>query len=251
MGAGPQRKEEYEDVFRGSSFVFREFNRKTKDERRKTKDERLFFMARYRGPTDKLSRREGVELLLKGDRSFTDKSGFSRRPYPPGQHGQGRIKFSEFGAQLREKQKVKRYYGLLEKQFRLTFQKADRRKGVTGENLLKLLESRLDNVVYRSGFAHSRPEARQLVVHRHFLLNGKKVGTPSITLKPGDVVEIRDKSKKVASIINALEGVERRGLPTWLDVDKPGFKSTVKNEPLREEIPLPINEQLIVELYSK
>lgn len=208
-------------------------------------------MARYRGPTDKLSRREGVELLLKGDRSFTDKSGFARRPYPPGQHGQGRSKFSEYGSQLREKQKVKRYYGLLEKQFRRTFSRAESQKGVTGENLLKLLESRLDNAVYRCGFAHSRAEARQLVVHRHFLLNGRKVGTPSITLKTGDVIEVREKSRKVGSIVTALEGVERRGLPSWLEVDKPAFKTTIKAEPIREEIQLPINEQLIVELYSK
>lgn len=208
-------------------------------------------MARYTGPRDKLSRREGVELLLKGDRSFTDKAGFSRRPYPPGQHGQGRTKFSEYGAQLREKQKVKRYYGLLEKQFRLTFKRAERKKGVTGETLLQLLESRLDNVVYRSGFAHSRAEARQLVAHRHFLLNGKKVGTPSMHVSPGDVVEVREKSRKMGVIQNALEGVERRGLPTWLEVDKGGFKATVKIDPLREEIQLPINEQLIVELYSK
>ncbi len=208
-------------------------------------------MARYRGPTDKLSRREGVELLLKGDRSFTDKSGFARRPYPPGQHGQGRSKFSEYGSQLREKQKVKRYYGLLEKQFRRTFFRAERKKGVTGENLLQLLESRLDNVVYRCGFAHSRAEGRQLVVHRHFELNGRKVGTPSITIKPGDVIEVREKSRKVQSIVSALEGVERRGMPTWLEVDKNAFKTTVKADPIRDEIQLPINEQLIVELYSK
>ena len=208
-------------------------------------------MARYRGPTDKLSRREGVELLLKGDRSFTDKAGFARRPYPPGQHGQGRSKFSEYGSQLREKQKVKRYYGLLEKQFRRTFTRAERQKGVTGENLLKLLESRLDNVVYRCGFAHSRAEGRQLVAHRHFLLNGRKVGTPSITLKTGDVIEVREKSRKVGSIVTALEGVERRGLPSWLEVDKNSFKTTIKAEPIRDEIQLPINEQLIVELYSK
>lgn len=208
-------------------------------------------MARYRGPRDKLSRREGVELLLKGDRSFTDKAGFARRPYPPGQHGQGRRKFSEFGAQLREKQKVKRYYGLLEKQFRLTFQRADRKKGVTGENLLQLLESRLDNVVYRSGFAHSRPEARQLIAHRHFLLNGHKVGTPSLQVQPGDVIEVREKSRKVQSIISALEGLERRGAPSWLEIQKSDFKSSMKSDPEREEIQLPINEQLIVELYSK
>lgn len=216
-----------------------------------TEEEKSLTMARYTGPTDRLSRREGVELLLKGDRSFTDKSGFSRRPYPPGQHGQGRTRFSEFGSQLREKQKVKRYYGLLEKQFRLTFKRAENQKGVTGENLLKLLESRLDNVVYRAGFAHSRPEARQLVTHRHLLLNGSKVGTPSLQVKPGDVIEVREKSRKMQTILGALEGLERRGLPTWMEVDKNTFKATMKAEPIREEIPLPINEQLIIELYSK
>jgi small subunit ribosomal protein S4 len=208
-------------------------------------------MARYTGPTDKLSRREGVELLLKGDRSFTDKAGFSRRPYPPGQHGQGRTKFSEFGTQLREKQKVKRYYGVLERQFRQTFKRAEAKKGITGENLLKGLESRVDNLVYRCGFARSRPEARQLVVHGHFLLNGRKVGSPSLQVKPGDVLEVREKSRKLLTIIGALEGVERRGLPSWIEVDKNNFKATVKTEPSREEIQLPINEQLIVELYSK
>ncbi len=208
-------------------------------------------MARYTGPTEKLSRREGINLSLKGDRSLTDKSGFARRPYPPGQHGQGRTKFSEYGTQLREKQKVKRYYGLLEKQFRITFHRSERIKGVTGENLLKLLESRLDNVVYRAGFAHSRPEARQLVAHRHVLVNGRKAGTPSQHVRPGDVIEVREKSKKMERILNSLEGVERRGLPSWIDLDKEGMKATLKSEPQREEISLPITEQLIVELYSR
>jgi len=208
-------------------------------------------MARYTGPTDKLSRREGVNLYLKGDRSLTDKSGFARRPYPPGEHGQGRTKFSEFGSQLREKQKVKRYYGLLEKQFRLTFKRAERSKGVTGEMLIQLLESRLDNVVYRAGFAHSRPEARQLVAHRHFLINGRRAGTPSLTVKPGDVIEVREKSRKVGQILNALEGVERRGLPSWIELEKEKMKAIFKSEPQREEISLPITEQLIVELYSR
>lgn len=208
-------------------------------------------MARYTGPTDKLSRREGVNLYLKGDRDFTDKAGISRRPYPPGQHGQGRIKFSEYGSQLREKQKVKRYYGLLEKQFRLTFKRAELSKGVTGDTMLKLLESRFDNVVYRAGLAHSRPEARQLVNHLHFMVNGKKAGTPSMTLKVGDQITVREKSKKVEKIVSSLEGSERRGIPSWIEVEKEKMMATVTSEPTREEIPLPINEHLIVELYSK
>ncbi|MCP5468493.1 MAG: 30S ribosomal protein S4 [Deltaproteobacteria bacterium] len=208
-------------------------------------------MARYRGAACKLCRREGLKLFLKGDRCYTDKCAIERRPYPPGQHGQGRNKFSEYGSQLREKQKVKRIYGVLENQFRLTFERADRKKGITGQNLLYELESRLDNFVYRAGFARSRSEARQLVLHRHFKLNGHKVSIPSLMVKPGDSIEVKDKSKKIEIMQTALEGVDRRGLPSWIELDKENLKATFKGEPQREELTLPITEQLIVELYSK
>ena len=192
-----------------------------------------------------------MELFLKGERCYTDKCAIKRRNYPPGQHGQGRSKVSNYGVQLREKQKVRRIYGILEKQFRSYFEKADRMKGVTGENLLSLLERRLDNIVYRSGFATSRIEARQLVRHGHFTLNGRKVNIPSIQVKVGDVLELREKSRKVSSIIESLEGVVRRGVPQWLELDKDAFKGMVKSLPAREDITMPIQEQLIVELYSK
>lgn len=208
-------------------------------------------MARYRGPVTKLSRREGVNLLLKGDRSFTDKDSFERKPYPPGQHGGGRQKFSEYGTQLREKQKIKRYYGVLEKQFRKFFKEADRREGVTGENLIQLLESRLDNMVYRSGLARSRPEARIWVGHRHFLVNGKRVNIPSYLVKPGDVIEVREKSQKMTAIQDAIQSAPRRGVPEWIELDEKSFKATVKLLPERNQITMPMNEQLVVELYSK
>lgn len=208
-------------------------------------------MARYNESVCRLCRREGVKLFLKGDRCYTDKCAIERRAYAPGQHGQARTKFSEYGTQLREKQKVKRIYGLLEKQFRLTFGEAERRKGVTGENLLNRLESRIDTFVYRAGFANSRNEARQLVLHGHFMVNGRKVNTPSTVLRAGDVVELREKSRKVDRIIKALEAVDRRGLPSWVELDKGAFKATVKSTPVRAELTLPITEQLIVELYSK
>ncbi|RII25863.1 MAG: 30S ribosomal protein S4 [Geobacter sp.] len=208
-------------------------------------------MARYTGPSCRLCRRENMELFLKGERCYTDKCAIKRRNYPPGQHGQGRSKVSNYGVQLREKQKVRRIYGILEKQFRSYFEKADRMKGVTGENLLSLLERRLDNIVYRSGFATSRIEARQLVRHGHFTLNGRKVNIPSIQVKVGDVLELREKSRKVSSIIESLEGVVRRGIPQWLELDKDAFKGMVKSLPVREDITMPIQEQLIVELYSK
>jgi small subunit ribosomal protein S4 len=198
-----------------------------------------------------LCRREGLKLFLKGERCYSDKCALERRGYPPGQHGQRRSKVSEYGFQLREKQKVKRLYGLLEEQFRRTFDEAERRKGITGENLLKLLESRLDNMVYRMGFATSRNEARQLIRHNHFLVNGKKVNIPSYILKVGDVIEVREKSRSMARILESLEAVQRRGVPGWLELDKDNFKGTIKSLPLREEITLPIREQLIVELYSK
>lgn len=208
-------------------------------------------MARYTGPSCRLCRREGMELFLKGERCYTDKCAIKRRSYPPGQHGQGRIKVSDYGVQLREKQKVRRIYGILETQFRGYFKMADRMKGVTGENLLFILERRLDNVAFRLGFATSRDEARQLVRHGHFTLNGRKVNIPSIQVKAGDVLQLREKSRKVAAISESLEGVVRRGIPQWLELDKDTFKGTVKLMPVREDITMPIQEQLIVELYSK
>jgi small subunit ribosomal protein S4 len=208
-------------------------------------------LARYTGPSCRLCRREGSELFLKGERCYTDKCAIKRRSYPPGQHGQGRIKVSDYGVQLREKQKVRRIYGILENQFRGYFEMADRMKGVTGENLLFILERRLDNVAYRLGFATSRTEARQLVRHGHFTLNGRKVNIPSIQAKAGDVLQLREKSRKVASITESLEGVVRRGIPQWLELDKDAFKGVIKALPVREDITSPIQEQLIVELYSK
>jgi len=208
-------------------------------------------LARYTGPVCRLCRREGSELFLKGERCFTDKCAIKRRSYPPGQHGQGRLKVSDYGVQLREKQKVRRIYGILENQFRGYFEQADRMKGVTGENLLFILERRLDNVIYRLGFATSRTEARQLVRHGHFTLNGRKVNIPSIQAKAGDVLQLREKSRKMAAINESLEAVVRRGMPQWLELDKDAFKGTIKALPVREDITMPIQEQLIVELYSK
>jgi len=192
-----------------------------------------------------------MELFLKGDRCYTDKCALKRRNYPPGQHGQGRTKTSDFGIQLREKQKVKRLYGLLEKQFRSYFVRADRMKGVTGENLLSLLERRLDNVVYRLGFASSRAESRQLTRHGHFTLNGRKATIPSMQVRAGDQIELREKSRSVVSVNESLDAVVRRGIPQWLELDRDSFKGTVKSLPVREDIVTPIQEQLIVELYSK
>lgn len=174
-----------------------------------------------------------------------------RRAYPPGQHGQGRTKVSEYGMQLREKQKVRRIYGLLEKQFRGYFEKADRMKGVTGENLLFLLERRLDNVIYRLGFASSRTEARQLVRHGHFVVNGRKVNIPSFQVRQGAIIELREKSRKIVAINESLEAVVRRGIPQWLELEKDAYRGTMKALPVREDITTPIQEQLIVELYSK
>ena len=208
-------------------------------------------MARYTGPSCRLCRRQNMELYLKGERCYTDKCAIKRRNYPPGQHGQLRAKVTDYGVQLREKQKVRRIYGILEKQFRTYFEKADRMKGVTGENLLSLLERRLDNTVYRLGFASSRIEARQLVKHSHFILNGRKVNIPSILVKAGDVIELREKSRKIVCINDSLEAVVRRGIPQWLELDKDAYKGAVKANPVREDITMPIQEQLIVELYSK
>lgn len=209
-------------------------------------------MARYTGPVCRLCRRENMKLFLKGDRCHTDKCAVERRNYAPGQHGQGRVKVSDYGTQLREKQRVKRTYGLLEAQFRSYFEKADRLKGVTGENLLVLLERRLDSMVYRLGFTNSRNEARLLVRQGHFQVNGRRVNIPSFSVRVGDAIELCEKSRKVVRINEALDGVMRRGLPSWVELDRAGFKGTVKTLPVREEMTTPtFQEQLIVELYSK
>jgi small subunit ribosomal protein S4 len=193
-----------------------------------------------------------MKLFLKGDRCFSDKCAFDRRGYPPGQHGERRgRKISDYGIQLREKQKVKRMYGLTEKQFRLFFQRAHRQKGITGTNLLVLLERRLDNSVYRMGFVNSRIQGRHFVRHNHFTVNGRKVNIPSYLIKPGDVVEVREKSRKIQSIGDALDAVVRRGVPQWIDLEKDAFKGVVKGLPVREDLTMPIQEQLIVELYTK
>jgi small subunit ribosomal protein S4 len=190
-------------------------------------------------------------MYLKGNRCYTDKCAIDRRNYAPGQHGQRRSKFSEYGVQLREKQKVKRIYGLLEKQFRILFKKADFQKGITGENLLILLERRLDNVVYRASFLTSRKESRQMVRHNHFLVNKKKVNIPSYLVKAGDVIEVKEKSRKTKRIQNSLSSVLRRGIPKWIELDVDNFKCSIIANPEREDILMPIKEQLIVELYSK
>lgn len=198
-----------------------------------------------------MCRREGLKLFLKGDRCYSEKCAFERREYAPGDHGQMRKKPSDYGVQLRAKQKIKRMYGLLEKQFHSYFEKADRQKGITGTNLLVLLERRLDNMVFRMGFASSRTEARQLVRHYHFSVNGRKVNIPSYLVKVGDEIEVREGSRKVSTIIEALESVARRGIPQWLTLDKGNFKGAVRMFPTREELTMPVQEQLVVELYSK
>ena len=191
-------------------------------------------------------------MFLKGDRCYSDKCAFERRAFAPGQHGQARFrKQSDYAIQLREKQKVKSMYGMLEGPFRQNFVKADRQKGVTGENLLILLERRLDNAVFRMGFASSRNQARQLVRHKHILVNGKKVNIPSFLVSAGDEVTIKEKSRANTLINESIEAVERRGVPSWLELDKDNYKATVKALPNREELTMPIQEQLIVELYSK
>ena len=209
-------------------------------------------MARYIGSVCKLCRRESTKLFLKSERCYTDKCALVRRSYPPGQHGQGRIKQSEYSLQLREKQKIRRLYGVLERQFRGYFEKANRTKGVTGDNLLQLLERRLDNVVQRMGFAGSKKEARQLVRHGHLLVNGRRVNIPSYLLKAGDVVELREKSRTIAQVQQTLSAVEKRGFPTWLEIDKAQFRGKVLSLPARDECTMPtVQEQLVVELYSK
>lgn len=209
-------------------------------------------MGRYIESVCKICRREGMKLFFKGDRCYTDKCAFERRSYAPGQHGQGRGKVTPYALQLREKQRVKRMYGLLmEEQFHGYFKKAERIKGITGENLLLLLERRLDNVAYRLGFAGSRSDARQLILHRHILVNGKNVNISSYLVKPGDVIEVKEKSRNKARVNEALEAVERRGVPQWLELDKSSHKGVIKSMPRREDITMPIQEQFIVELYSR
>ena len=209
-------------------------------------------MARYTDSVCRLCRRENLKLFLKGDRCYSDKCAFDRRGYPPGDHGQRRgRKISDYGIQLREKQKVKRMYGLSEKQFRIFFSRANRLKGITGTNLLSLLERRLDNVVYRLGFVNSRTQGRHFVLHNHFLVNGKKVNIPSYSVRVGDEVTVCEKSRSIQAIGDAMGAVVRRGIPQWLDLEKDQFKGTVKANPIREDITMPIQEQLIVELYTK
>jgi small subunit ribosomal protein S4 len=198
-----------------------------------------------------MCRREGQKLFLKGDRCYTEKCSVDRRAYPPGQHGQARPRVSNYGAQLREKQKVKRMYGLMERQFAGTVDKATRMRGRSGTNLLQLLERRLDNVVFRLGFATSRAEARQLVRHGHFQVNGRKTTTPSFLVKAGHVITLRESSREIARIVGALDALEGRALPGWLEIDKGSFQGIVKALPARDDITLPIEEQLIVELYSR
>ena len=209
-------------------------------------------MARYTGPVCRLCRREGVKLFLKGEKCYTDKCPVERRAYPPGQHGQGRRqRLSEYGLHLREKQKLRRIYGVLERQFRRHFEEAARRKGVTGENLLIVLESRLDNVVYRLGFAPSRPAARQLVMHGHFEVNGKKVDIPSYLVKPGDTIAVRERSRNVRLIKESLEAAKSRGVVEWLELDAENMTGRVKSLPSRDQIDVQVEEHLIVEHYSR
>lgn len=199
----------------------------------------------------KLCRRENTKLFLKGDRCFTDKCSFERRPYPPGQHGQSRLKFSEFALQLREKQKAKRYYGLSEKQFRRYFERADQSKAITGTELLRYLELRLDNVIYTLGYASSRREARQLISHNHFLINKKRVNIASFVVKKGDVIEVAEKSRDMNKILIGIQSVARRTLPSWLEANYGVFKGVVKDFPSRDEVSIPVEESMIVEYYSR
>ncbi|MBI4640891.1 MAG: 30S ribosomal protein S4 [Candidatus Tectomicrobia bacterium] len=211
-------------------------------------------MARYRDSVCRLCRRENIKLFLKGERCFTEKCAISRRNYAPGQHGQRRPTLSDYGVQLREKQKVRRVYGVLEQQFRNYFKIASKSKGITGENLLQFLERRLDNIVYRMGFAESRSQARQLVRHGHLTINGRKVDIPSYLIRVGEVVEVHEKSKNLEMIKAALERVDEKGKPEWLEVDKERLRGSIVRLPNRQDLlsmPIPIQEQLIVEYYSK
>jgi small subunit ribosomal protein S4 len=208
-------------------------------------------LARYTESVCRLCRRENLKLFLKGERCYTDKCAIERRNYPPGEHGQGRPKFSEYSIQLREKQKVKRIYRLMESQFRRTFDQASRIKGITGETLLVFLERRLDNVTYRLGFASSRAEARLLVRHGHILVNGKRLNIPSYQVRVGDVISVKEQSRQMARILTAMEGVQRRGVPDWAELDRDNCSGRIRILPTRSDITMPINEKLIVELYSK
>ena len=209
-------------------------------------------MARYTGASCRQCRRENLKLFLKGDRCYSDKCSFERRAYAPGQHGQMRFrKVSDYAVQLREKQKVKRIYGMLEGQFRRYFVMAESAKGVTGETLLMFLERRLDNTLFRLGFANSRTQARQVVRHNHVLINGKKVNVPSFLVSAGDVITLKEKSKKNQAINESLDAVARRGVPSWVELDRDNLRGSIKSMPERHEITMPIQEQLIVELYSK
>lgn len=208
-------------------------------------------VARYTEAVCRLCRREGMKLFLKGDRCFKDKCAIERRAYPPGQHGRRRSKILGYGLQLREKQKVKRIYGILERQFRLYFREAERQRGITGENLLQRLELRLDNIVYSLGFSSSRAQGRQLVRHGHVTVNGRKVNVPSYLVRKGDVIEVREKSRKNEQIRRSVETAAGRGVPAWLELDADNFRGKVLEIPTREDIRLPVQEQLIVELYSK
>lgn len=209
-------------------------------------------MARYIGPVCKLCRREGEKLFLKGERCLTEKCAFTRRGYPPGQHGQGRIKLSEYALRLREKQKVRRVYGMLERQFRIYFHRATRMKGGTGEKMLQLLERRLDSVCYRIGFGATRAESRQLVKHNHVLVNGKRVNIPSYVVRIGDKIELREKSRKLKLVELSVGLAERRAIPGWLEIDRGAFAAVVKSNPIREELNEPaIREQYVVEYYSR
>ncbi len=208
-------------------------------------------MARYTEARCRICRRERMALYLKGDRCYTDKCAMQRRSYPPGQHGQSRAKISDYGLQLREKQRVKRMYGLMENQFRGYFKQAERQRGVTGTNLLVLLERRLDNVVYRLGFANSRAQARQMVKHNHILVNGSRVNIPSYLVKEGETIQVTEKSRNLPLIRDALEAAARRGCPGWLELMKEETRGRVAMMPTRDDITMPIQEHLIVELYSK
>jgi small subunit ribosomal protein S4 len=209
-------------------------------------------LARHTGASCRQCRRENMKLFLKGDRCYGDKCAFERRPYAPGQHGQRRGgKLSDYQLQLREKQKVKRIYGVLERQFRKYYYQAEKQKGITGTNLLVLLERRFDNTIYRMGFANSRNQARQLIRHSHFLINNKRVNIPSYPVKVGDTIEVKEGSRQATSITEAMETVVRRGIPKWIEFEKGNFKGKLQSYPNREDLTMPIQEQLIVELYSK
>jgi len=208
-------------------------------------------VAKYRGPVCRLCRREGEKLFLKGTRCMTEKCAIERRSYAPGQHGQARPRISDYSQQLREKQKLRRIYGLQECQFRGVFERAERQSGVTGDALLRLLECRLDNVAYRLGFGASRKQARQIVSHGHLTMNGKKITVAGAIVKAGDVIQVRERSRNVPAIQAALEGVDGRGIPDWLELDKGAFKGIVRALPAKDQITLPVNEQMVVELYSR